>query len=394
MRFPACGTSRSILSLLIALSLLAVLIATPAGTRSMPAEAYWPAWQAFQKNFISQDGRVIDLSTPRQHTVSEGQAYAMFFALVANDRAAFDLLLDWTGNNLAGGDLGARLPAWQWGRRDDQSWGVLDQNAASDADLWIAYTLAQAGELWQDQRYSALSARLAQRILNEESAELPGLGWTLLPGPQGFAMSATRWKLNPSYLPLPVLRWFAAHAQDRRWTQLPDSSLKIIEGASPRGYSADWIIYDSEKGFLTDSQGAEKGAGGYNAIRVYLWAGMLAESDPARSSLLKTLQPMVQLIDKRSYPPEYIDIQSGEINRPGSSGFSAAMLPLLQASGAQQALTQQLLRIAGQPIQTDAYYDQALSLFALGWQEKRYRFTDDGKLETRWSKPAGAGTAE
>lgn len=46
----------------------------------------WPAWEDFKATFLSQDGRVIDLSTPQQQSTSEGQAYALFFALVADDR--------------------------------------------------------------------------------------------------------------------------------------------------------------------------------------------------------------------------------------------------------------------------------------------------------------------
>ena len=41
-------------------------------------------------------GRVIDLSQEDKRSTSEGQAYAMFFALVANDQAMFDRLLGWT----------------------------------------------------------------------------------------------------------------------------------------------------------------------------------------------------------------------------------------------------------------------------------------------------------
>jgi endo-1,4-beta-D-glucanase Y len=38
----------------------------------------WPAWDAFRLQFISADGRVVDIGSPRSHTVSEGQAYALF----------------------------------------------------------------------------------------------------------------------------------------------------------------------------------------------------------------------------------------------------------------------------------------------------------------------------
>lgn len=72
---------------------------------SVQAACTWPAWEQFKKDYISQEGRVIDPSDARKITTSEGQSYGMFFALAANDRAAFDNILDWTQNNLAQGSL-------------------------------------------------------------------------------------------------------------------------------------------------------------------------------------------------------------------------------------------------------------------------------------------------
>src|SRR5688572_1849744 len=79
----------------------------------------WPAWQRFKQLYLSEDGRIVDASSPEQATVSEGQAYALFFSLVANDPPTFRKLPEWTTNNLAQGDLTRSLPAWRWGRDDD-----------------------------------------------------------------------------------------------------------------------------------------------------------------------------------------------------------------------------------------------------------------------------------
>ena len=56
----------------------------------------WPLlYQSYARAFLDNQIRVIDRDTG-DRTTSEGQAYAMFFALVANDRARFDGLLRWT----------------------------------------------------------------------------------------------------------------------------------------------------------------------------------------------------------------------------------------------------------------------------------------------------------
>lgn len=346
----------------------------------------WPAWQSFKSGFINDGGRVVDGNTPRKQTVSEGQAYALFFSLVANDRKAFDKILLWTENNLADGDLTSHLPAWLWGRRDDGSWGVLDSNPASDADLWMVYALGEAGRLWGERRFVALSSLLASRILREESADLPGLGPTLLPAPRGFQTGAQTWRLNPSYLPMQLMDWLSNRSTDPAWQKISASSLKILLQSAPQGFSPDWTVYESGKGFSMDSEGKEKGTGSYNAIRVYLWAGMLAPDAPARPQLLAAFAPMSGFVARHGYPPESVDIFTGEANAPGPAGFSAALLPFLAARDDTAVLQSQLDRLTARPPRPDAYYEQALTLFAQGWRDGLYHFTKNGSLVPAWQK--------
>jgi endo-1,4-beta-D-glucanase Y len=357
------------------------------GTSPSKPPRHWPVWENFRQQFISEGGRVIDRSSARSQTFSEGQGYALFFALVADDRTTFEKVLRWTEDNLCGGDLTARLPAWLWGQRNDDTWGVIDSNSASDADLWIAYALGEAGRLWNERRYRALSSLISARILREETAHLPGLGPSLLPGAHGFVVTPTRWRLNPSYMPMQLMGWFAAHEPQPIWQQLAESALKIITGASPRGLAPDWTLYDAQQGFLTDLQGDEKGQGGYNAIRVYLWAGMLHPAAPERPVLLTTLTPMAHYVRDNGQPPESIDIQTGHSDRPGPSGFSAALLPFLDAIRDKSTLQLQLDRIEARPLRPEAYYEQALGLFGGGWWEGRYRFAANGRLQPRWTSP-------
>lgn len=356
---------------------LAPALAAPPGHK--PA-CPWPAWQAFKQQFLSEGGRVVDPGSERKQTFSEGQAYALFFALVAGDRPTFERILQWTENNLADGDLTARLPAWLWGRRDDDSWGVLDNNPASDADLWIAYALGEAGRLWQERRYVALSSLIAARVLREETADIPGLGLTLLPGPQGFQPAPRRWRLNPSYVPLQLMAWFASRSGAPAWQALEASSRRMILEASPRGFTPDWILFEAGQGFLPDLDGPDKADGAYNAIRVYLWAGTLAPDAPGRRQLLDQLTPMADYVARHGHPPERVDSRTGQGDKAGPPGFSAALLPFLQAVDARQALQEQQQRLEARPLRPDAYYEQALALFALGWMQGRYRYARDGSL--------------
>ncbi|AVG17562.1 endo-1,4-D-glucanase [Chromobacterium vaccinii] len=341
----------------------------------------WPAWQDFRRHFVSDGGRVLDRGADGQPTTSEGQSYALFFALAANDRPAFDKLLQWTRDNLAGGDFSARLPAWQWGKRPDGQWGVMDDNSASDSDLWIAYDLLEAGRLWREPRYTALGKLLALRIAREETTDLPGLGPTLLPGRYGFSKPGLT-RLNPSYLPPQLMARMAHALPGSNWAALRGTSQRVLLESAPAGFAPDWIGY--RNGFVADD--ASKASGSYNAIRVYLWAGMLAPDAPERAALLARLKPMARQVAKTGLPPETVDTRDGKVQGSGPIGFSMALLPFLQAQGDQAALQTQLLRVEAMPLseRPDAYYDHVLTLFGQGWQQARYRFKANGELVPAW----------
>ena len=366
--------------------LIAALLMCALHAASAASQPPWPAWQRFKELYVSHDGRVIDASVPEQITTSEGQSYGLLFALIANDREAFGNLLRWTQNNLARGDLHRSLPAWQWGRTSEGSWRVLDANPASDADVWIAYSLSQAGRLWCDAELGKLGNELAARILREEVVSIPGLGATLLPGPKGFVEQQT-WRLNASYLPIQVLRSFTRN--DAQWREVLQSSERVIFASAPRGFAADWIQYRSRDGFITDHD--TRGIGSYNAIRVYLWAGMLPAADPLHAKLARQLAPMVASTAQREAPVESIDSNTLVKSGNGAAGFSAALLPMLANAKQAAALQAHRARVASQSLQNgQAYYSDVLSLFGLGWLEQRYEFSAGGQLGVGWKSTCPA----
>ncbi|GKV95682.1 cellulase [Pectobacterium aroidearum] len=333
----------------------------------------WPAWEQYKQHYISAEGRVIDTSTPNKITTSEGQSYAMFFALVANDRVMFDRLLQWTENNLSAGDLRAHLPAWLWGENKDKQWTVLDPNSASDADLWIAYSLLEAGRLWKEARYQTVGTALLARIAKEEVVNIPGLGVMLLPGKVGFAEKES-WRLNPSYLPPQLLARFAPLSET--WKAMQRTTQRLLLETAPKGFSPDWVIWQKDKGWQPDT--TKPNIGSYDAIRVYLWAGMMADSSKGKTDLIKQFQPMVQQTIKQGLPPEKTDTATGTVTGQGSVGFSASLLPML--SRQSDALATQRQRLADNPPGDDAYFSASLTLFGQGWDQKRYRFTSQGQL--------------
>ncbi|ASL45841.1 Endoglucanase [Burkholderia sp. AD24] len=347
----------------------------------------WTGYRRFVERFVQADGRVIDYSTPTQQTTSEGQSYGLFFALVANDRATFDRLLAWTRTNLADNQFDAqnmRLPSWQWGRKADGSYGVLDPNSASDSDLWIAYDLLQAGRLWNDPAYTQLGQALATQIARQEMTSLPGVGPMLLPGPQGFKVGSVT-RLNPSYLPLPVLRALAHEQPGGPWAKLAESAYRLIKTTAPQGFAPDWAAWQNGQ-FVVDPKNGDTGS--YDAIRVYLWAGLTSAADPLARPWLAALGGMRAKVAQTGIPPEKVSSTSGAASGEGPLSYWAALAPYFKALGDERGLglarTHLAALDANVPGREPVYYDRVLGLFGTGFIDGRYRFDEAGRLVPSW----------
>ncbi|MDU8574244.1 cellulose synthase complex periplasmic endoglucanase BcsZ [Pseudomonas syringae] len=376
--------------------LLASATLTPVLANSACDAVAWPFWQDYATRYVQADGRMLESSLKVNHSTSEGQSYGMLFALVANDRARFDALWTWTAANMMGADVKARLPGWLWGQGEDGNWTLQDANSASDADLWIVYALLEAARVWQHPAYRDDALALLKNVESRLVVNLPGLGKMLLPGPEGFAQPDHLWRLNASYLPIPLIRRLAKEAPGGSWKEIADNTAKLIDASSPKGFIADWVGYrgTSPKSglFVVDPSTGELGS--YDAIRVYLWAGMTPASDPLAARLLARLDGMSSSTASSGTPPEKVQVVSGAREGQGPFGYSAALLPYFHAKGQTWLAEQQQRRVeagVSQALARDpqdrtepAYYNLMLSLFALGWVEKRYQFREDGTLKLSW----------
>ena len=345
-----------------------------------------------------KSGRVFDPNGD-QNTTSEGQAYAMFFALAANDRSTFDHVLAWTQANLAGGDLAKNLPAWLWGKAKDGKFEILDPNPASDADVWMAYTLIEAGRLWYSPSDALLGQSMLAMIAKSEVADLPGFGLMLLPAPAGFH-HGNAWTLNPGYLPLFLFERLAAFDPAGPWQQIARDIPRLLQQSSRRGFAMDWVEYVPGDGFypaaVKRSDSAQTGdpCGSYDAIRVYLWAGMIDRGDPLRTEVLNAVAGMGAFLARHDAPPEKVSEQGIAAEQNGPTGFSAAVLPYLRAlPHLSRAFAIQLIRLNAQRDadsglygKEKAYYDQNLALFATGFLGGRFRFGPGGELNVGWRR--------
>ncbi len=358
----------------------------------------WTLWDSYSTRFIDSQGRVFD-PMGDQHTTSEGQAYAMFFALAGNDRAHFDRVLNWTQANLAQGDLQSHLPAWLWGKDPNGIWKTLDANPASDADVWMAYTLLEAGRLWASPQYTNLGQKMLAQIAGSEVANLPGFGVMLIPGPTGFQHDQT-WTLNPSYLPLFIFERFGNVDPAGPWKQIALNIPKLLEQSARHGYAMDWVDYFPGDGFYPvpeqrpGSKDSDGPGGGYDAIRVYLWAGMLDGSGETRTKLVNAVAGMSGYLADHDAPPEKVRDPGVPVAQDGPVGFSAALLPYLSAfPNCSKISVHQMIRMNLMKDESTGlygkelnYYDQNLALFATGFLDGRFLFGPGGELKVEWKR--------
>lgn len=375
--------------LLLISALSAMLTGCGKSAQQAWTERFLHLWQAYQVTFISPEGRIVDASQPDQRSTSEGQAYALFFALVANDPTRFAQILNWTRLNLAAGDLNTHLPAWLWGHRSDGSWGIIDGNTASDADLWLAYILLQAGRLWHRPAYTETGRRTVSLIAQREVVDVAGTGQLLLPGTRGFGPDDRGCvTVNPSYTPLPVATYMA-HEFGPPWQSIAEQLPQLIGATTERGFAADWAQACPNKP-LTVPAPKHPPTGSYDAIRVYLWAGLAAPGTPGQKPLIDSVWGMASYLAGHEAPPERVNLSTGDVENAGPIGFSAALLPYLETQHMKQRFRQQAERVktgqqpSGLIGKSATYYDQNLALFALGHLAGLYTFDEQGTLEVHW----------
>jgi endoglucanase len=160
----------------------------------------------------------------------------------------------------------------------------------------------------------------------------------------------------------------------------------------------DWVDYVPGDGFYPapahPENVAEAPIGGYDAIRVYLWAGMHDGKGNARAELLDAVPGMSAYLADHGAPPEKVSDQGIPLAQDGPVGFSAAVLPYLRAfphmekPSSQQVIRMSTLRDAATGLygRDLAYYDQNLALFATGFLDGRFRFGAGGELKVDWTR--------
>jgi endoglucanase len=185
----------------------------------------------FLDTYVAEDGRVRRIDQG-DDTVGEGQAYGMLLAVAAADEERFDLIWQWTKDNIVRPD-GLISFLWRDGR-------VEDPEAASDADVDAVRALLAAACRFDrpDLREEALA--LAEAIKRHETVTFEGAP-LLVAGPWARKAPIT---INPSYFSPATFAALNDETGDGFWGSLSASSRTVTQDLMPDEGSLppDWAI--------------------------------------------------------------------------------------------------------------------------------------------------------
>ncbi len=316
-------------------------------------------WEQYKTDFISSDGRVTDYY---QGLIShsEGQGYGMRLSVLYDDKATFEKIWQWTKNNLKV-RAADNLFAWQWGKRPNGEWKVIDYNTATDGDILIAYALLKANEKWHDEGYRSEALKVIQDIRKNLSITWQGHTF-LLPGYYGFT-NENGVEINASYSVLPAFRYFAREEQQSFWDKVYKDNLFLIEHScfGKLSLPADWVFLT--EGRISISGGRTPYFGG-EAIRILLF--LSSEKTPQYPPGVGKLLDIYKRI---GYLPLWIDLEKDSFSlRPAPAGYYAIYALAARRMG-DAALSKKLLGEAREKLNDDkkkGYYSFSLYLLATG----------------------------
>lgn len=331
-----------------------VALAPPARAAAVDLEA---DWFAFARRFLHPSGRVMDTGN-RHVSHSEGQGYALLAAVRAHDQASFERILNWTVEALRRPH--DTLLAWRW--RPDSDVPVDDLNNATDGDVFVAWALAIAGDMWRVPRHRARAAQMARDILRRCVVQSDGRT-LLLPGAYGFR-NGQRTVVNLSYYTLPALRALSFLAPDPAWRRLEADFLPLLRAArfGTWGLPPDWLELPARgNAHATPAQGWPHRFS-FDAARIPLnlcWAGLVQEAVVPAARRFWLEQP-------HGVVPAWVDLQTGLQAPFAAPSGIRAVARLAEASEQGHGALAALPGVEEAP----DYYNAALTLLArIAWHD-------------------------
>lgn len=202
------------------------------------------AWAEYKKNFLQESGRIVD---PQNENVTHTEAigYGLYFSYKMGDTQSFSKIYQWYKKNMIKNRY--NLPAWKWGfNKGTGKWGILDTTSASDANLWIAYSLSLMYEKNHNREYKKESDLLLKAVKRDQIVYKDNKAY-LLPWEKEL-MNEKKWILNPSYMIFEIFEYMAKKEKSKVWFNLIQNSKNMLYEArfSSLELNPDWLIFNLE----------------------------------------------------------------------------------------------------------------------------------------------------
>lgn len=333
--------------------------------------AQW--WRDYKQLFIAPDGRVMRPQNGND-TVSEGQAYALIYCALLDDRATFDRVRAWTRKNLSRqAKHNDRLLAWHWVDGE-----VADWNSASDANLDYALALLLGYRRWREEQFKKEAMAVADDVLKHETHENT-LGLLLLPGAWG-AQEDGACVINPSYFSPAVFRMLHKLTDDIRWQRLAEMSYTVWRKSGSQlgktrgiGLPPDWCLLQPD-GLACAAKGRSSKFG-WDAVRVPMRAGLdvaLTSAPGGRRYLRKNIVGFFRKDFRRdrTHAAAVYAYWGGPADSSESLAMSAMALFAFQSAGVQSpfTLSYSFDRQRRDKRFTSDYYAQSLLFYPLAYR--------------------------
>jgi endoglucanase len=335
---------------------LVLLLGMAAGGSAM-AQASIKAsdWAAYQQKFLD-NGRIIDDANGNV-SHSEGQGYGLLLAVLAGDRVRFEEIWAFTLTELLIRSDG--LAAWRWEPAAKPH--VTDVNNASDGDLLIAYALALAGEMWNDNRYLAAARKVGLALGRTAIIDFKG-GPIMLPGASGFTAKdrPDGPVVNPSYWIFETFPVLARVAPGVNWPALSARGLQLLDEAQfgPQKLPPDWLAL---KNTPVSAEGFPN-VFGYNSLRIPLYLLRAGLTEPRRLEQYRRFW-----VDENGGQPAIVDLATGRVLAllpdPGYRAMAAALDCVLKGKSIPADLKE---------FQPTLYYPSTLHLLTLSFLSQKY----------------------
>jgi endoglucanase len=302
----------------------------------------------FINRYVTSDGRVIRHDQGGD-IVSEGQAYGMLIAEIAERPSLTRTIWSWTRAHLSRSD---GLFAWH----ATGTGQIEDPHSAADADVLIAYALLRYAGPEQAAMHDA-GRRVAEAVLANESVMLAGGEPLVLPGP--WAKLTSPPTVDPSYLMPGVFDALARLTGDGRWTRAAAAAIATISDLTDGGrrLPPDWAALSDGRLHPIPEPGGGAGVQyGLDAARLPVWFATACD-ESARTLAASWWRNVLSTGDRSA--PQALTLGGATIDPSNSALTLLAGAAAATAAGASNAAASLSGRAVALARDTPTYYGNA-----------------------------------